>query len=182
MENMAKAGLCAFVFFGILWGALWLLGVRIPVTKSIKGIGDLPFPVSRGWDVVAAPVLVAIITFAYSFRSWNQRFHEEIDPSFSWGAIITVVLCLWLGVVPAFVITAIGGALLAALVLIKERKEDGIGGTGVLLGCSLAFACSSGLVCGFLPGLVIGGIILLASMTTVFGIVVFLFALWVIFR
>lgn len=171
IENMAAAGLVAIVYFAILWGFLRLFGARVPVTDRIDGIGDLPFPVSRSWDVLAAPLLAGLVVFSLSFKNTNRDLHEEIELSLSWGTIITLILCFLLGVVPAFVITAVGSAIVAIIVFERGVKLRS-GGKGVLLGFSLAFACSSGLIYGFLPGLIMGKAVLLASVVAVLAIAI----------
>jgi len=157
MENIQKnrmlwrIPLVTAILFALFWGIWYLTGSSVPIISELKIDSkttiQLPFSMSRWWDVLIAPTWAVFLILLFT----NNRIRKDEDLAASlafglgvglvFGLAFFLVGCLIIGLA-AFLVTGFGFGLDAGL------GAGLVAGLGTGLGAGLAFGLGASLAVG----------------------------------
>jgi len=158
------------ILVAVFWGIWYLASGEIPVVSQIKWIEDttiqLPFPISRLWDVLPA--------FIGTFLLVSLFTQKKIEGNRELVAALVVVLVVVLVVGLVFVLKGglgiiLGLSVLVILVfgLVVGLVYGRFAGLVASLVAGLGFGLGAGLVVGLGVGLVVGLVVDLATILVI---------------
>jgi len=132
---------------GAYWAIRWLTGHQVPLASAVFGI-ELPFTISRWWDIAAGPLMSGaicltiwiIVTYDIDMPG-DERFKGTRDWIGMLGGMIIFVLGeMFVGINIFFSVSALLGTLTILLIIPVAAVVTGF--TGYYLAAALGCCCT----------------------------------------